>query len=86
MNSGEPFVGKAGQLMNKAFEYIGIERSQVYIANIVKCRPPNNRNPEDDEAMALCTSKGVQEVCIITKKGFAKIVELDELLPHVWLP
>lgn len=46
---GEPFVGKAGQLMNKAFEYIGIERNNVYIANIVKCRPPNNRNPEDDE-------------------------------------
>lgn len=49
---GEPFVGKAGQLMNKAFEYIGINRNEIYIANIVKCRPPNNRNPEDDEAEA----------------------------------
>jgi DNA polymerase len=38
--------------MNKAFEYIGINRKEVYIANIVKCRPPSNRNPEDDEAVA----------------------------------
>lgn len=49
---GEPFVGKAGQLMNKAFEALEIEREQVYIANIVKCRPPQNRNPEQDEARA----------------------------------
>ena len=45
-----PFVGKAGKLMNMAFEGIGINREEVYIANIVKCRPPNNRNPEADEA------------------------------------
>lgn len=49
---GIPFVGKAGKLMNMAFEGIGIDREQVYIANIVKCRPPGNRNPEDDEAVA----------------------------------
>lgn len=47
---GVPFVGKAGQLMNKAFEGVGIKREEVYIANIVKCRPPQNRNPEKDEA------------------------------------
>lgn len=47
---GVPFVGKAGKLMNMAFEGIGIDREKVYIANIVKCRPPQNRNPEDDEA------------------------------------
>lgn len=47
---GVPFVGKAGQLMNKAFEGLGIDRKKLYIANIVKCRPPNNRNPQDDEA------------------------------------
>ena len=50
--SGIPFVGKAGQLMNKAFDILGIKREEVYIANIVKCRPPQNRNPEDDEADA----------------------------------
>lgn len=49
---GEPFVGKAGQLMNKAFEALEIKREEVYIANIVKCRPPQNRNPETDEAKA----------------------------------
>ena len=47
---GIPFVGKAGQLIDKAFQGIGIKREEVYIANIVKCRPPNNRNPEYDEA------------------------------------
>ena len=47
---GEPFVGKAGKLMNMAFDMLGIKREELYIANIVKCRPPNNRNPQDDEA------------------------------------
>lgn len=46
---GEPFVGKAGKLMNEAFRGLGIEREDVYIANVVKCRPPMNRNPEPDE-------------------------------------
>lgn len=49
---GIPFVGKAGKLMNQAFIGLGIKREEVYIANIVKCRPPNNRNPEKDEAEA----------------------------------
>ena len=49
---GIPFVGKAGKLMNMSFDGIGINREEVYIANIVKCRPPSNRNPEDDEAIA----------------------------------
>lgn len=49
---GIPFVGKAGKLMDEAFKGIGINRDEVYIANIVKCRPPGNRNPEKDEAVA----------------------------------
>lgn len=49
---GEPFVGRAGNLMNLAFETLGIDRKEVYIANVVKCRPPGNRNPEEDEAVA----------------------------------
>ena len=49
---GEPFVGKAGKLMDMAFEAVGIKRQEVYIANIVKCRPPSNRVPEEDEAQA----------------------------------
>ncbi|MEW9122919.1 MAG: uracil-DNA glycosylase [Thermotaleaceae bacterium] len=47
--SGEPFVGPAGQLLTKAIEGIGMKREWVYIANIVKCRPPNNRNPLKEE-------------------------------------
>src|SRR3954454_410284 len=46
---GEPFVGKAGQLLTKMIEAMGLRREDVYICNTVKCRPPNNRNPEPDE-------------------------------------
>lgn len=50
---GEPFVGRAGQLLTKIIEAIGLQRSDVYIANVIKCRPPNNRAPEPDE-VATC--------------------------------
>jgi len=46
---GEPFVGKAGQLLTRIIEAIGLKREEVYIANVIKCRPPGNRNPEPDE-------------------------------------
>ncbi len=46
---GLPFVGRAGQLLTKIIESIGIERNDVYICNVLKCRPPKNRNPEADE-------------------------------------
>ena len=46
---GEPFVGKAGQLLTRIIEAIKLKRSEVYIANVVKCRPPGNRDPQDDE-------------------------------------
>ncbi len=49
---GEPFVGRAGQLLNAMLEAIGFARDQVYIANIVKCRPPGNRDPHAEEAAA----------------------------------
>jgi uracil-DNA glycosylase len=49
---GEPFVGKAGQLLNEMLPSIGLKRADVYIANVVKCRPPGNRDPEPDEAAA----------------------------------
>ena len=47
--SGRPFVGRAGQLLNKIIEAIGLKREDVYICNVVKCRPPGNRTPERDE-------------------------------------
>jgi DNA polymerase len=49
---GEPFVGRAGQLLDKMIAAIGFSRQEVYIANIVKCRPPGNRNPREDEIQA----------------------------------
>ena len=48
---GEPFVGRAGQLLNLMLKAIGLEREQVYIANILKCRPPGNRDPNPEEAL-----------------------------------
>lgn len=64
---GEPFVGKAGKLMNMAFAGIGIKRENVYIANIVKCRPPSNRTPEDDEANS-CLNYLRNQVILIKPK------------------
>lgn len=64
---GIPFVGKAGQLMNKAFDVVGIEREEVYIANIVKCRPPNNRDPEPDEVIN-CINYLRNQVMIVKPK------------------
>lgn len=64
---GEPFVGRAGKLMNMAFGIVGIKREEVYIANIVKCRPPANRNPEDDEATA-CLNYLRNQVILVKPK------------------
>lgn len=64
---GEPFVGKAGKLMDMAFEGIGINRKDIYIANIVKCRPPSNRNPEEDEAEA-CLNYLRNQVILVKPK------------------
>ncbi len=64
---GIPFVGKAGKLMNQAFLGIGISREDVYIGNIVKCRPPNNRTPLKEEADA-CLDYLRNQVLIIKPK------------------
>lgn len=64
---GEPFVGRAGKLMNMAFGVVGINRQDVYIANVVKCRPPANRNPEDDEAFA-CLNYLRNQVILVKPK------------------
>lgn len=64
---GEPFVGRAGKLMNMAFGVVGIKREEVYIANIVKCRPPANRNPEDDEEFA-CLNYLRNQVMLVKPK------------------
>jgi len=64
---GIPFVGRAGQLLTKIIEAIGLTRDEVYIANIIKCRPPENRNPEPDE-VAACNPFVVRQVQAIRPK------------------
>lgn len=64
---GEPFVGRAGQLLTKIIEAIGMKRSDVYIANVLKCRPPGNRNPLPDE-IVLCMPYLIKQIEIIQPK------------------
>lgn len=64
---GVPFVGKAGQLLTKIIEAIGLRREDVYIANVIKCRPPQNRNPEPDEVEA-CEGFLFQQIDAIKPK------------------
>jgi DNA polymerase len=64
---GEPFVGRAGQLLTKMIEAMGLTRSQVYIANIVKCRPPENRTPLPDE-VATCSPFLLRQIAAIRPK------------------
>ena len=64
---GEPFVGAAGQLLTKMIEAMGLRREEVYIANIIKCRPPQNRDPAPDE-LAACEQFLVRQVEIIAPR------------------
>ncbi len=61
---GRPFVGRAGQLLEKMIEAIGLKRSEVYICNVIKCRPPGNRNPEPDE-IAACSPFLYRQLAVI---------------------
>ncbi len=64
---GEPFVGRAGKLLNAMLLGIGLQREQVFIANILKCRPPNNRDPRPEEAQA-CWSFLRKQIAYISPK------------------
>ncbi len=64
---GEPFVGRAGQLLTQMIEAMGLKREQVYIANVVKCRPPENRTPEKDE-IAICSPFLLRQLDVIKPK------------------
>jgi uracil-DNA glycosylase family 4 len=64
---GKPFVGKAGQLLTKIIEAIDLKREDVYITNIVKCRPPENRNPNEDEIQS-CEPYLLRQLRIIKPK------------------
>ena len=64
---GEPFVGRAGQLLNNMIKAMGIRREDVYIANIVKCRPPGNRTPERDEC-ETCSPFLMRQIAVVKPK------------------
>ena len=64
---GEPFVGRAGQLLNNMISAMGLKRSDVYIANVVKCRPPQNRTPEKDEC-DTCSPFLMRQIDVIKPK------------------
>jgi len=64
---GEPFVGRAGQLLNNMIAAMGLKRSDVYIANVVKCRPPQNRTPERDEC-DTCSPFLMRQIEVIRPK------------------
>jgi len=80
---GEPFVGAAGQLLNKMLEEIGVRRADVYIANVIKCRPPGNRDPLPEEVDA-CTPWLREQITlieprvIVTLGNFATRFMLDK--------
>jgi DNA polymerase len=61
---GEPFVGRAGQLLTEMIKTMGFARADVYIANILKCRPPNNRDPQPEE-VSLCTRYLDQQIALV---------------------
>jgi DNA polymerase len=69
---GEPFVGRAGQLLNAMLHSIGLPRSEVYIANILKCRPPGNRDPQPDEA-ASCTPYLERQIALIRPRAILAV-------------
>jgi DNA polymerase len=81
--SGEPFVGAAGELLTKMIGAMGLTRDQVYICNVVKCRPPGNRNPESDE-IAACDPflkaqiAAIKPTVIVTLGKFAAQTLLQE--------
>jgi DNA polymerase len=64
---GKPFVGRAGQLLTKIIESVNLSREEVYITNIIKCRPPQNRNPESDEIQS-CHPFLMKQISVIQPK------------------
>ncbi len=78
---GVPFIGRAGQLLTKIIEAIDLRREDVYIANVIKCRPPANRNPEPDE-VATCEPFLAQQIAIVRPRV---IVALGTFAAHLLL-
>ena len=79
---GRPFVGRSGQLLDKLLAEIGLKRSDIFIANVVKCRPPNNRDPLPDE-MDACRPWLDQQIALIQPKV---IVTVSRFAMARWFP
>ena len=87
---GEPFVGQAGQLLNKIIQAIQLRREEVYIANIIKCRPPENRNPEPDE-IAACEPFLIKQlqvvrprlICALGAFAAQTLLKTEERISHL---
>src|ERR1700719_2154170 len=69
---GEPFVGRAGQLLNNMIKAMGLRREDIYIANIIKCRPPGNRTPERDEC-ETCSPFLMREIATIKPQAIVTL-------------
>lgn len=83
---GEPFVGTAGKILDEALEYAGFVRKEVYITNVVKCRPPNNRRPSSVETSACSThlQKELdivrpQVICILGNTAYGSLLDGSEI-------
>ncbi len=87
---GRPFVGKAGKLLDRMIAQIGLTRDEVYICNVLKCRPPNNRDPEPLEVEACkaylsgqLASIDPKVVCTLGRHAYNTLLGVDERITHV---
>lgn len=71
-NQGRPFVGRAGKLLDQLIERIGVKRNDVFICNVLKCRPPGNRDPEPDE-IACCKDYLLAQLVIIRPRAICTL-------------
>jgi len=87
---GRPFVGKAGKLLDQLIEHIGLKRESVYICNVLKCRPPNNRDPDKNE-IAACKNYLFSQldlikpkiICTLGRHAYNTLFDVDERITKV---
>lgn len=87
---GNPFVGSAGKVLDQALIDAGIERKEIYITNVVKCRPPNNRVPTEEE-IGICTNQYLKKeidiispkiICILGATALKSLLGLEYMTPY----
>jgi uracil-DNA glycosylase len=89
-NQGRPFVGRAGKLLDKMIDGIGLRREEVYICNVLKCRPPNNRDPKPDE-VEVCKHYLTAQlqiispkiICTLGKHAYNTLLGVDESIMRI---